>query len=185
MNVKRYPLCYYTHRSLDGMLALRTAQPFAPEEVERVEVRMSREHATVLRNHRPTTGLAAKFSIEFAMAAAIVAGRAGLTELSDEFVAQPVVQGLIERVHVTHIPADDPATPAAAWADQVFVRLRDGRVLGGEPVHQALGHAERPLDTQELKAKFLDALAYGRYEGDAEALFAQLSALERVDTFAS
>lgn len=183
MNVKRYPLCYYTHRSLDCMLDLRTAQPFVGEEVERIEVRMSQEHATVLRNHRPTTGLAAKFSIEFAMACAVVAGRAGLRELSDAFVAQRIVQQLIRRVCVTPIPADDPATPAAAWADQVIVTLRDGRVLSGEPVHQALGHAERPLGQEELKAKFLDALAYGRYDGNAEALFAQLAGLEEQPVF--
>ncbi|AEG92510.1 MmgE/PrpD family protein [Ramlibacter tataouinensis] len=183
MNVKRYPLCYYTHRSLDCMLALRATCPFAPEDVEGVEVHMSQEHATVLRNHRPTTGLAAKFSIEFAMASAIVAGRAGLGELTDGFVQQPLVQRLIERVYVMAIPADDPHTPAAAWADQVIVTLKDGSVLQGEPVHQALGHAERPLGPADLRAKFVDALAHGRYEGDAQALFDQLAALEQMAVF--
>lgn len=183
MNVKRYPLCYYTHRALDGMLALRTTQAIRAEDVEHVEVRMSQEHATVLRNHRPTTGLAAKFSIEFAMACALVAGCAGLTELTDSFVLQPLVQRLIERVHVTPIPADDPETPAAAYADQVIVTLRDGTRLEGEPVHQALGHAQRPLSRADLQAKFMDALAYGRYEGDAAALFDRLATLERQTAF--
>ena len=179
MNVKRYPLCYYTHRALDGMLALRVAHGVRAEEVEHVEVRMSQEHATVLRNHRPRTGLAAKFSIEFAMASALVAGRAGLTELTDDFVQQPLVQRLIKRVHVTPIPADDPETPAAAYADQVIVTLLDGTRLPAEPVHQALGHAQRPLDRLQLQAKFVDALAHGGYEGDALGLFHQLSTLGR------
>ena len=179
MNVKRYPLCYYTHRALDGMLALRQAHAIRADEVEHVEVRMSREHATVLRNHRPTTGLAAKFSMEFAMASALVAGSAGLTELTDAFVMQPLVQRLVERVHVTAIAADDPETPAAAYADQVIVTLRDGIRLEGEPVHQALGHAQRPLSRSELRAKFIDALAYGRYEGDADLLFERLAGLEQ------
>ncbi|MGJ0223784.1 hypothetical protein ACQUZK_10315, partial [Streptococcus pyogenes] len=78
----------------------------------------------------------------------------------DEFVMQPAVQRLIGCVHVTTIPADDPETPAAAYADQVIVTLRDGTRLEGEPVHQALGHAQRPLSRAELKAKFFDALAY-------------------------
>lgn len=179
MNVKRYPLCYYTHRALDGMLALRQTHAIRAEEVEHVEVRMSREHATVLRNHRPVTGLAAKFSIEFAMASALVAGSAGLAELTDDFVARSLVQRLIERVHVTPIPADDPETPAAAYADQVIVTLRDGTRLEGEPVHQALGHAQRPLSRAELQAKFVDALVHGRYEGDAAGLFDRLAGLEQ------
>jgi 2-methylcitrate dehydratase PrpD len=184
MNVKRYPLCYYTHRSLDGMLALRQKHALRAADVEHVEVRMSAEHATVLRNHRPTSGLAAKFSIEFAMASALVAGRAGLTELTDEFVRQSPVQRLIERVHVTTIPADDPQTPAAAYADQVIVTLRDGSRLAGEPVHQALGHAQRPLSRAELQEKFTDALAHGRYEGNAAALFERLARLEEQPSLA-
>lgn len=183
MNVKRYPLCYYTHRSLDGMLALRAAHAIRAQDVEHVEVRMSQEHATVLRNHRPTTGLAAKFSIEFAMASALVAGRAGLTELTDRFVTQQEVQRLIGCVHVTPLPADDPQTPAAAYADQVIVTLRDGTRLAAEPVHQALGHAQRPLSRADLEAKFLDALAFGKYEGDAAALFERLATLDRQPAF--
>lgn len=183
MNIKRYPLCYYTHRALDGMLTLRRTHDIQALDVVRVEVRMSREHATVLRNHRPETGLTAKFSIEFAMACALVAGRAGLTELTDEFVTKPEVLSLFEIVHVAPIPADDPDLPAAAWADQVIVTLRDGRVLEAEPVHQALGHADCPLSQSDLKAKFMDALAYGRYEGDGEALFKYLANLNRLQIF--
>lgn len=177
MNIKRYPLCYYTHRALDGMLALRAAHALQAGDVAAIEVRMSQEHAIVLRNHRPTTGLAAKFSIEFAMACALVAGRVGLTELTDEFVGSRPLQQLMERVQVTPVPADDPETPAAAYADHVIVTLRDGSRLFGEPVHQALGHAERPLSPADLQLKFGDALAYGRYEGDAEALFERLLSL--------
>jgi len=185
MNVKRYPICYYAHRALDGMLALRAANRIDPGEVVRVEVRMSHEHATVLRNHRPTTALEAKFSIEFAMASALAAGRCGLAELTDAFVMHPLVQQLMRCVHVTPVPADDPRTPAAAWADQVFVTLRNTRVLEGEPVHEALGHANRPLTVEHVKAKFMDALAHGQFDGDPEALFARLMALDRLPAFCS
>lgn len=57
-------------------------------------------NATVLRNHRPTTALAAKFSIEFAMAAALVAREVGLAQLADGFVRSAPVARLFERVHV-------------------------------------------------------------------------------------
>jgi 2-methylcitrate dehydratase PrpD len=183
MNVKRYPLCYYTHRALDGMLALLSVHALAADNVERVQVRMSHEHATVLRNHRPATGLAAKFSIEFAMASALLTGRAGLSELRDEFVCSAPVQRLMERIEVERVAADDPETPGAAYFDQVTVWLRDGARLDGEPIHQALGHAKRPLSRDGLRAKFLDALAYGSYEHDARSLFERLSALAALPFF--
>jgi len=42
-----------------------------------------------LRNHRPQTGLEGKFSMEFAMASAVIARRAGLAEYTDGFVRRP------------------------------------------------------------------------------------------------
>ena len=43
----------------------------------------------MLRNSRPKTGLEAKFSMQFAMAAALVARRVGLSELTDGFALRP------------------------------------------------------------------------------------------------
>ena len=44
-----------------------------PDEVKKITVNISDYFATVLRNHQPETGLAAKFSMEFAMASGIIA----------------------------------------------------------------------------------------------------------------
>lgn len=186
-NLKQYPTCYYTHRALDAIVDLMrdttrdTTQqvPRDPARIARIDVTMSREHATVLRNHAPRDALAAKFSIEFAMAAALVAGKVGLTELDDAFVAGPAVQALIGRVHVTHADRYDPETPGAAWADHVVLTLDDGRALRSADVHHARGHADLPLRADERRAKFGDCLAYGRYAGDADALWEQLATLER------
>ena len=116
MNIKQYPTCYYTHRALDALLDLLRRRPVPADQVRRIDVSMSREHATVLRNHAPSTALAAKFSIEFAMAAALVQGKVGLVELDDSFVLSDAVQRLFPLVHVTHAQRYDAATPGAAWA---------------------------------------------------------------------
>src|SRR5512145_955930 len=100
LSVKKYPLCFCTHRALDGMLDLLRDQKIAPQDVESVSVSTSRRYATILRNVRPQTGLEAKFSMQFAMASALVAGRAGLAELTDAFVQRPDIQGLMARVRV-------------------------------------------------------------------------------------
>lgn len=178
LNIKKYPTCYYTHRALDGLLELLRNDAIDAATVVRIDVTMSREHATVLRNHRPETGLAAKFSIEFAMAAALVAHRVGLVQLDDAFVRRDAVQALFERVHVTYTDAYDPATPGAAYADTVVVHTADGIAHAGAPVHHALGHARRPLDERALRDKFLDCLEAGGVTHGAEALFAQLCDLD-------
>jgi 2-methylcitrate dehydratase PrpD len=180
MNIKKYPTCYYTHRALDGLLDLLAHTPIDPRNVERVDVTMSREHATVLRNHRPASGLEAKFSIEFAMAGALVARKLGLEELDDAFVRSEAVQRLFERVHVAVSTTYDPETLGAAFADEVVVTTADGRRHTNGPVHQARGHAQVPLTTDDLRAKFVDCLQYGRFEGNAVAFFDRINAMEQL-----
>ena len=48
-----------------------------------------------------------------------------------------------------------PLEPSFAYADQVRVRLRDGRCLDSGPIRFARGHAERPLSDQQLLEKLL------------------------------
>lgn len=185
MNIKKYPTCYYTHRSLDGILNYLRKHPLQPEAIRSIEVTMSREHATILRNHQPQDGLAAKFSIEFAMACAVVNGRVGLTQLQDDVVQMPEIQRLMPLVHVHFSEHYDPKTHGAAYTDQVVITTADGKQHTCDPVQQATGHSDLPLTDEEQKAKFLDCLAYGQYRGNATALFNWLRQIEQehISTF--
>ena len=97
LSIKRYPMCYATHRVIDGVLDLVTANELKPAQVARVHARVGIAQASMLRNHKPQTGLEAKFSLEFAVAAAILKRRVGLRELTDAFVTQPQVQAMMPR----------------------------------------------------------------------------------------
>lgn len=181
MNIKKYPTCYYTHRALDGLLSLLATSPIDHRHVKSVEVTMSREHATILRNHRPETALAAKFSIEFAMACALVNRKVGLIELNDHVVQSQAIQRLIPLVSISFSEHYDPETHGAAYADQVIVTTADDTRHACEPVHQAGGHAMRPLSLTEQKNKFLDCLAYGEFQGNGQILFDRLASMEQHD----
>jgi 2-methylcitrate dehydratase PrpD len=179
LSVKKYPACYCTHRSIDGMLDLQRVQPMRPGDVESITVEVSENYATILRNHRPQTGLAAKFSIEFALSAAIIAGRVGLRELTDEFVTRPDVQSLMAKVSVRTNTDYDPTSPGAAVADWSEIRLRDGTALQTERVHRARGHADVPLTEADLFAKFEDCLQAGRSAIAPSVLFERLQSMEQ------
>lgn len=179
LHVKKYPACYCTHRAIDGLLDLLSAHPVRAADIDRITVALSENYATILRNHRPRTGLEAKFSIEFAMASAVVANRVGLTELTDAFVERPDVQELMGRVHVETNTDYDPEEPGASRTDRVTVSLKSGDVLESEPVRWARGHAAKPLGDADLFAKFESCLAVGRSAIPASALFERLRGLER------
>jgi 2-methylcitrate dehydratase PrpD len=178
LNIKKYPTCYCTHRAIDGLLDLLDAHPLRPEEIAGITVRISENYATILRNHRPQTGLEAKFSMEFAMAGAVTAHRVGLTELTDAFVQRPDVQALMGRVGIETNTDYDPAYPGASFADEVLVRLDTGAELPSERVTRARGHAEKPLRANELFAKFENCLAVGQCAISPATLFERLQTME-------
>jgi 2-methylcitrate dehydratase PrpD len=182
LGIKRYPMCYCAHRAIDAMLSLNAQQHIAPAEIEAIEVTLGKIQATTLKNHQPATGLDAIFSVEFGVAAALLAGNVGLKEVSDAFVARADVQALLRRVTVAANEDYDPEWPAMSRFDQVHVRLSSGETLTSEPVYRALGDAQRPLSAADLRAKFLDCFAAGQVNADAGAILNVLENFENADS---
>jgi 2-methylcitrate dehydratase PrpD len=180
VNVKKYPTCYGTHRSIDGMLDLIAANDLTADAVAAVEVTIGPAQAAMLRNHRPSTGLEAKFSMEFAMASALTARWAGLAELTDDFVRRDAVQNLLPRVSLKVIDSASEDDPAFAAFDQVKVKLADGRELASPEIRFARGHWSLPLGRDELWTKFKDCTANAMSGAEAAALFETLQAIETV-----
>lgn len=177
INIKKYPTCFATHRALDGALAVLQAHPMKPDEVRRIEVSISRRNRSTLRFAQPRTALEAKFSMEFAMAASLLAGRCGLPELRDEFVRRADVQALMRRVEVLPDDREDPLRPGEAPQDVVSIETQDGRRLS-RAVDYVRGGPELPLAPGELLTKFEGCLAAGLLEADPAPLFGALMALE-------
>jgi 2-methylcitrate dehydratase PrpD len=137
LSIKKYPACYCTHRALDAMLDLLAQRPLKPAEIKKVTVSISKTHSLILRNHAPQTGLEAKFSMEFAMAAAVISRRASLAEYADSFVRHPEVQELMRRVGVVTNENYDPRVSGASVHDQVVIELANGEHIESEQVRRA------------------------------------------------
>jgi aconitate decarboxylase len=157
--VKKYPMCFATHRVIDAALDLKQAHGVHADAVESMQACIGLAQAGMLRNHAPTSALEAKFSIEFAVAAALVAGKVGLAELRDEFVARPDVQALMRRLQIVTTDTRHPHEPTLAASDRLVITQRDGQRLDSGEVVDARGCLQVPLREQELQAKFMDCTA--------------------------
>ena len=172
LNFKRYPVCYAIHRCIDAVLE----KDCSTEELVSVEVRVGRLQAAMLRHSSPQSALDAKFSAQFAMAAALLSRRVGLAELTDAYVQRKDVQALMRKVRVTSTGETDPETPLFAPSDQVFLELKNGETVATRAVRYPKGHARNPLGLEELRAKFDDCTG-----GTQHRLFQQLNRLEDFD----
>ena len=153
--IKKYPICYAAHRVVDGVLDLARAQQVVPEDVEAVDATISTTTAGVLRHHEPATLSEARFSLEFVVAVALVHGRVGVREVSEEALRDERVRSLMRRVRTHTTDTSCPLEPSFAFADEVRLTLRDGRQLASGPIRFARGHAELPLEPGQLEEKLL------------------------------
>lgn len=176
--IRRHPVCYVGHRLVDGALAIVERTNVKPEEIAEVRASLSSQMLDILHFHRPTNGAQAKFSAEFGLAVALLRGRITPADLDDEFVQSPAVQSLMSRVVVE---ARDAGTlDAAPVFDQVTIRTRDGTELHSGPVQAVIGSPERPLDAEQLRAKFADCIAYGTQGAATPAFIAGF--MDRLNT---
>ena len=180
LNIKRYPICYATHRSIDAALGLVERHNLSAKDVDRIHVSTGKTQLLMLRNSRPQTGLEAKFSMQFAMAAALVARRVGLSELTDEFVLRPDVQAIFP--HVSFATTDATMEGSAfAPADSVEITTKAGETLKSGPVEYAKGSHQHPLSRSELFDKFTDCLGVEFQDAKKSRAFESLMIFDRLN----
>jgi 2-methylcitrate dehydratase PrpD len=183
LNLKRYPICYATHRAIDAAVDLATRHDLKPADVDRVRVSTGAMQMLMLRSEHPQTALEAKFSMQFAMASSLVARSVGLSQLSDEFVRSPPIQSLMPRVSTT-TTTETMDGSAFAPSEKVEITTVGGKTLASEPIVFAKGSQQRPLSREELRTKFVDCLGDGFSAGAKTNVFEKLMNLERLNAAA-
>jgi len=149
---KFHACCLYNHPVLDAVQSLVHAEGVAAHDVQRIRV-TSLPFVTRMADPAPANMLAAKFSVPYAVAAAIVKGTTDVSAFQDAVREDPRVRQLAARVELTPDETmsfrGDPARPIA----RVSVELSGGRVVAREAavVH---GDAANPRPADELEAKF-------------------------------
>src|SRR5947199_352632 len=180
INIKRNPMCYATHRSINVMRDLAAEHNLDPKSVDEIHVRIGTAQDLMLRNREPKTALEAKFSIEFAMASALIARKVGLKELDDGFVRRDDIIETMRKVKRSTTEERMADMPPFAPDDRVSIRLKSGEEIRHEPVVRPKGHWQKPLTETELREKFLDCTEARLGRQEAEALFEKLNNLEDV-----
>jgi len=114
-----------------------------------------------LIHHRPTTGLQAKFSMEFCMAILLLDGQADQTSFTDAVANRDDVKKMIERVRFYV----DPEAEKAGYdkmATILKITLKDGRTISGR-ADFAKGSPSDPMSYDEVAEKFRGCAAFAEW----------------------
>lgn len=144
---KPYACGLVVHAAIDGCIELRQEHGIRPENIARVDLRVSPLVVELTGKRTPCTSLEGKFSVYHAVAAALVHGAAGEAQFSDACVNDPQVIAVRERVSAT------PDTGIGRTEARVTIALNDGRIWSKHIAH-ALGTLARPMSDADLEAKF-------------------------------
>jgi 2-methylcitrate dehydratase PrpD len=163
VEIKKYPACYAVHRPLDGLLDLRREHGLSLENVARIDVQASHGALAPLLSRLPASGTEGRFSMHYALAAALSDGGIKLSSFTDAAVMRTGLRAFMARVHA----GEAPGAMMPRWA-HLQVTLVDGQVLRRR-IDALRGSPQLPLTDQELLGKVADCLAWGSSDIDPEA----------------
>lgn len=172
LEIKKYPLCYATHRSIDGMLDLRVSHSLTPDQIADIVVTSNHRGMVPLIYSSPKTGLEAKFSMQYAIAAAIYDGSVRLDSFSDEAVRRPEIQEFMRKISAR----EDQGPQSPRW-NRLVVTLKSGETID-KTVTQLRGGATLPLTRDELLEKARDCFQYSGIAQSPELFFRNAFAIQ-------
>ena len=175
---KFHACCLYNHPALDAVQNILSETPFTAGDVQSISV-TAPPIAQIMDDPAPANMLAAKFSIPYAVAAAVCYGKTDVSAFLPERVSDGEIQRLAQRVE---LKADGEMNlrrydyPAA----RVMVQLRDGRALQSSVISQR-GDATNPASRQQLVGKFKSLAGPTLGDDGAERVIAAAGRMARLD----
>ncbi|HYS27169.1 MAG TPA: MmgE/PrpD family protein [Vicinamibacterales bacterium] len=189
--IKRFPCGTIQQPVMDATLRLIAQHGIKAADVERAEVGGNQSNVNTLFRHRPTTGLEAKFSMEFAVAILLVDGKAGLGQFTDASVRRAEVQDMTGRVRYYADPEFDTLGRDGAFQAVleepavVKMYMKDGRLLTTR-TEPAKGSPKNPMTYEDVADKFRTNAEFARWPpAKTESIITLVRSLERAPNMAA
>jgi 2-methylcitrate dehydratase PrpD len=161
VSIKPFPSGSLTHPGMTELQRLIRANSIKAADVERVEVGTNHNMPNALIHHHPTTGLQAKFSMEFCMAILLLDGKADQTKYTDAVVNRDDVKKMVGRVRFYV----DPEAEKAGFDKMTTIlkiTMKDGRVITGR-ADFGKGSPTDPMSYDEVGEKFHGCAAFAEW----------------------
>ena len=151
--VKLYPCCYALQRPISALSELAGPE-LDPAAVRRIVLRTPEATVVPLIHHRPESGLAGKFSLEYAAAAALLDPYPGFDSFTDSAVRREAARRLVSLVETKLDPGGSWLLDGELEAE---IHTGDGTILRTSQQFPP-GSPARPPSAAQLQSKLADCL---------------------------
>ena len=154
--LKPFPCCGSTHAAIDRMLELVRQHDLRAEQIATITVMPHARRLPHTDKPNPRTPLAAKFSVQYCVARALVDHAVRLEHFEGEAHLDPRVRAVMARLTAMPHP-DMPPDAALQWGAEVVVMTTDGQRLASRLDDYARRAPDAlPMTTEEVWTKFAD-----------------------------
>ena len=182
--LKPYPCCRSSHAAIECTLALANGSPIAPEEIDEIVVAVTpaaKKFAGQPFRIGEVPQVNAAFSLQYAVASALLRKSVKLEHFTEEYVRDPRIMDIAGKIRL--IPS---LPPEKLLGTVVRIKTREGKEYEkGIDVPRGMD-ASQPLTGTEKREKFLANVVFSRTVSPdkAEKALSLLERLEEIDNIA-
>jgi len=172
ITVKPYAACSDVHPMIQAAIELRREFAIQPKDIDRIVLEAPTKAATQNDMDGTVSVMAAQYSAQFNVAAALMADPSDPETYQPERISEPEITALQSKVVSIRPAAEFDATYAWKMGGRVHIDLVDGTKLS-RTVHGQKGSMHDPLSAHELTTKFAH-LTMGRSDPNLETLISNV-----------
>jgi len=152
---KFYPVCHMMHSHLDLLLHFMEDERIQSDDIEQILAILYPRAAGIIglppeKKKHPANDYLMRFSIQYCLAMAALAGRLSMREIDMKYLECGRVQQMIERVEVKTDPAVDVE---GHFPGNLVIKLKDGRSFALSQKYE-VGCPENPAKKEDVLRKF-------------------------------
>lgn len=156
ISLKKYACCYGVHSAMEAAKILCLEKQIIPEELDKIIVRVKADSAKTLSTRKITNHMAARFSLPYSVALAIVKkDDISMHHFEEPAIFDPTIINLMDKVEIV---ADQELTNfhIQTGGFPAVIELYAGDKIYKERVDYPVGSSQRPMSWDDLEDKFCE-----------------------------
>ncbi len=172
---KPYPVCRWAQPAIQAVSDLMEKQTLDHQSIEKIEIRTFHE-GLCLAGHNPKTTEEAQYAIAFPVAALIVRGTLGASEIAPEALSDQSILTLSNKILLSETDEYNARFPGERWAD-VTITFNSGTEIT-TPATCPIGDPENPLSDSHILRKFHTLCSGSLHRKTAEDIVQSVESLK-------
>ncbi len=170
ISLKKYACCYGVHSAMEASIELCTSHQLSPDDLDKIIVRVKEDSAKTLSTRSITNHMAARFSLPYAVASAIVRkNNSSMHDFEEPAIFDQTVLDLMQKIEVV---ADPELTDfhKLTGGFPAHVEIHAGNLTVNKRIDYPIGSSQRPMSWDDLEKKFIE-LTKDHFSSEQQQIF--------------